>query len=161
MADLAPLLAGAPMPDFRFRLLWQAVADVEPRQDLGAGPLGHRFIVPIKGGEFVGGPGLERLCGEIVPGGADRQLLRADGVKQLEAIYEMRTREGIVLNICNRVLIDESRDPRYAMSRIEVTAPAGPLDWLNRRLILGTLQSARPQREGVIIRAFEADALYA
>lgn len=161
MADLAPLLDGIAMPDFRFRLLWQAVADIEPRQDLGEGPLGHRFIVPIKGGEFVGGPGLETLSGAIVPGGADRQLLRADGMKQLEAIYEMRTHDGIVLNICNRVLIDESRDPRYAMSRIEVTAPRGPLEWLNRRLILGTLQSARPQRDGVIIRAFEADALYA
>ncbi|MHB2167607.1 DUF3237 domain-containing protein [Alsobacter sp. R-9] len=160
MTDTVELFASIPPPDLKFRLLWHAVAEIEPRQDLGEGPFGHRFIVPIRGGEVVGAPGLEMLSGEIVPGGADRQLLRADGVKQLEAIYEIRTRDGIVLNICNRVLIEEGRDPRYAMSRIEVTAPAGPLDWLNRRLILGTLQSARPRREGVIIRAFEADALY-
>ena len=159
MTDTAALFDTVPLPEFRTRLLWQAVADIAPRQDLGEGPLGHRFIVPIVGGAFVGGPGIEGLDGEIVPGGADRQLLRADGVKELEAIYEMRTHAGIVLGIRNRVLVDDERTPRYALSRIEVSAPRGPLDWLNRRLILGTLQSARPAREAVIIRAWEADTI--
>lgn len=158
MTDASALLAGVPLPAFQVRLLWQAIADIDARQELGEGPLGQRFIVPIRGGEFVGGPGHEELSGEILPGGADRQLVRPDGAKQLEAIYEMRTHGGIVLSIRNRVLIDESRTPRYALSRIEVTAPRGPLDWLNRRVILGTLQPARPAREAVIIRAWEADA---
>ncbi|WP_293864651.1 DUF3237 domain-containing protein [uncultured Alsobacter sp.] len=156
--DANALFERVPLPQLGFRLLWQAIADIEPRMDLGEGPLGQRFMVPIKGGEFKGGPGIEGLDGEILPGGADRQLLRRDGVKELEAIYEMRTKAGIVLNIRNRVLVDDSRTPRYALSRIEVTAPLGPLDWLNRRLILGTLQPARPAREAVIIRAWEADA---
>jgi len=159
MTGLHTLFAAVPLPALRTRLLWEAVADIGPRQDLGDGPLGHRFLVPILGGAFRGGPGIDGLDGGIRPGGADRQLLRADGVKELEAIYEMETQAGIVLGIRNRVLIDDARTPRYALSRIEVTAPSGPLAWLNRRLILGTLQSARPAREGVVIRAWEADAV--
>jgi hypothetical protein len=98
------------------------------------------------------------LFGAILPSGVDRQLLRPDGVKELDAIYEMRTHEGIVLSVRNRVVLDNDRAPRYAMSRIHVTAPKGALDWLNRRLIIGTLQSARSERQAVIIRVWEADA---
>lgn len=45
-----------------------------------------------------------------------------------------------------------------AMSRIHVTAPVGPLEWLNRRVIVGTLQSARPGRQAVIIRTCQVEA---
>ena len=44
--------------------------------------------------------------------------------------------------------------PRYAMSRIEVTAPQGRWDWLNRRLIVGTLQGLRPRHAAVLIRGW-------
>lgn len=148
----------APLPQLGFRLLWEAVADVEARIDLGPGPQGERFLVPVLGGRFRPGPGIEGLEGEILPGGADRQILRPDGVKELDAIYEMRTISGAVLGIRNRVLIDDTVAPRYAMSRIHVTAPDGPFAWLNRRLIVGTLQSARPERQAVIIRAWQVDA---
>lgn len=148
----------APLPHLGFRLLWEAMADIGERIDLGPGPLGARFLIPVLGGCFRPGPGIEGLEGEILPGGADRQLLRPDGVKELDAIYEMRTACGAVLGIRNRVLIDDSISPRYAMSRIHVTAPDGPFAWLNRRLIVGTLQSARPGRQAVIIRAWQVDA---
>lgn len=55
----------------------------------------------------------------------------------------------------NRVVIDESHKPaRYALSHLRVCAPAGPHAWLNRRLFTGTLQSLRPEREAVQVRAF-------
>ena len=45
------------------------------------------------------------------------------------------------------------------MSRIHVTAPAVPLEWLlNRRVIVGTPQSARPGWQAVIIRACQVEA---
>ena len=139
-------------------LMWSAIVDVADREDLGEGPLGHRYIVPILGGRFFGGDGFEDLSGEILPGGADRQLVRADGIKELDALYEMRTDEGDTMTIRNRVIVDEARHPeRYAMSVISVTAPKGKLDWLNRRLVLGTLQTARPQRQAVVVRAWQAD----
>lgn len=154
----ADLLASRPPAVPTARLVWSAVIDIAPRADLGQGPTGERFIVPILGGRFHGAAGFEGLSGAVLPGGADRQLLRPDGVKELDALYEMRTDDGHVLTIRNRVVIDDARQPnRYALSRIEVRAPDGPHAWLNRRLLVGTLATARPDREAVIIRAWLLD----
>lgn len=137
------------------RLAWTAVVDVAPREALGRSAYGERFIVPILGGRFWGGQDFELLRGTVRLGGADRQLLRQDGVKELHAIYEMETEDGAVLGIDNQVLIDESAQPsRYVVSRIRVSAPEGPHAWLNRRLFVGTVQVLRPEREAVLIRSF-------
>ncbi|WP_417208516.1 DUF3237 domain-containing protein [Antarctobacter sp.] len=142
--------------EIRHRLLWEALVDVDETRVLGTGPLGERRIVPILGGTFRGGAEMEAFHGTVLPGGADRQLIRRDGAKELDALYEMEVADGTVLTIRNRVIIDEtSAGPRYAMSRIEVIAPDGPWAWLSRRLIVGTLQSARPDRAAVIIRGWE------
>lgn len=140
-------------------LLWEAVVDIAEREDLGQGPFGARGIVPILGGMFRGSTGMGAdqadFTGMVMAGGADRQLVRADGAKELDALYEMRVADGSVLTIRNRVVIDENMPgPRYAISRIHVTAPEGRWDWLNRRLIVGTLQTARPARSAVIIRGW-------
>lgn len=140
------------------RLLWTAVVDVAEREDLGASPDGHRFLVPILGGSFFAGPDKEGLKGKVLKGGADRQILRPDGVKELDAAYEMETDSGTILAIRNRVIVDETCKPeRYAMSVISVSAPVGQFDWLNRRVLIGTLDSARPDRRAVIVRAWEVD----
>lgn len=139
----------------QFNLLWEAVVDVGAREDFGAGPAGHRYIVPILGGEFFAGSVDKGLCGQVLPGGADRQLVHSNGFKELDALYEMRTQDGTVLTIRNRVRIDETIQPeRYARSVIEVKAPCGRFEWLNRRVIVGTMANARPAREAVIIRAW-------
>jgi hypothetical protein len=142
------------------RLIWTAIVDVADRQHLGEGPLGDRYMVPIEGGRFYAGRGFDGLSGVVLPGGADRQLIRPDGIKELDALYEMRTDAGETLTIRNNVIVDEARQPvRYAMSVISVSAPNGALEWLNRRLILGTLQSARPKRQAVVVRAWLMDAV--
>ena len=136
-------------------LVWTALVDIEARESLGPSSHGERFIVPSAGVHFWGGPGYESLSGIVRPGGADRQLLRPDGIKQLHALYEMQTLDGAVLTIDNHVVVDETvRPTRYAMSRIMVTAPQGPHAWLNRRLFVGSLLPMRPQRLAVLIRAF-------
>lgn len=146
-------LAGQP---FAQRLAWEAVVTIAPPQDLGEGPLGHRYLVPITGGRFRGGPEMEDFHGDIVPGGADRQLLRADGIKELRAIYEMQVTDGTVLNIDNHVVIDPDALPaRYAVSRIQVTAPHGKWAWLNRRFFLGSLHTIQPNPGYVIVRGWE------
>ena len=158
-ADLQSLRRAHPAQAPQARPLWTALVDIEPREDLGASSHGHRFIVPITGGWFWGAPGHEALSGRVRPGGADRQLLRRDGIKELHALYEMQVDDGSVLTIDNRVLIDEDVHPvRYAMSRLQVQAPDGPHAWLNRRLIVGTLQPLRPARQAVLIHAFVMDA---
>lgn len=154
-AALREAAARLPLPRIAARLAWTAAVDIAPRESLGMGALGERFIVPITGGVFWGGPGFEALRGVVRPGGADRQLLRTDGVKELRAEYEMQTDDGAVITVDNRVIVDESVQPdRYALSHLFVTAPAGPHAWLNRRLFIGTLQSLRPQRQAVLVRGW-------
>ncbi|OUS38568.1 hypothetical protein A9Q94_02135 [Rhodobacterales bacterium 56_14_T64] len=152
------ILAKHSLPPPSTQLIWTAIVDVADRQDLGPSPAGHRYIVPILGGRFYGGPDIEGLNGMILAGGADRQLLRPDGIKELDALYEMKTDSGIVIVVHNKVIVDDTRKPdRYAMSTIRATVPDGSFAWLNRRLLIGTLQSARPDRQAVIIGAWVAD----
>ena len=136
-------------------LVYQAEVDIAERQDMGASALGHRFIVPILGGTFSGSRGLR---GTVLAGGADRQLLRPDGVKELDALYEMRTDDGTVITVRNRAVIDDSRTPaRYARSVLLLRAPEGPHGWLNRRVFVGTVDSMRPARVAVLIRVYLLD----
>ena len=153
------ILAGYPPQGLALQLAWEAVVLVAPREDLGPGPAGHRFIVPILGGRFTGGPALPGFEGTILPGGADRQTLRPDGIKELSTLYEMHTHDGAVIGIDNRVIVDADRSPeRYAVSRIHVTAPrGGRWEVLNRRLFLGSLHSRSPNPGHVVVRAFLVD----
>ena len=157
-SELQALTLELPVPLPQATLLWTAVVDIASREALGIGPLGERGIVPILGGVFWGAPGHESLSGRVRAGGADRQLLRADGIKELRAEYEMQTDGGAVITVDNRVFVDESRQPeRYALSHLFVSAPAGPHAWLNRRVLVGTLQSMRPMRQAVLVRAYLLD----
>lgn len=157
MTDLAPLDALA-APTLKTTLLWEAVVEVEGIRALGQGAYGERRIVPITGGRFRGGADMDGFAGRILPGGADRQLIRADGGKELDALYEMETEAGEVITVHNKVIIDETVEgPRYALSSIAVSAPEGRWDWLNRRIILGTLQPVTGGAPRVIIRGYLAE----
>ena len=154
-SSLRRLADGVPVLALHGRLVWQAVVDVGEREPWGLGPRGERWGVPILGGHFWGASGFEGLHGQVCAGGADRQTLRHDGIKELDALYEMRTHDGALLTVHNQVLIDESVQPeRYARSCIRVSAPQGPHDWLNRRLFVGTLQPLRPARQAVLVRGY-------
>ncbi|PTX04968.1 DUF3237 domain-containing protein [Pararhodobacter aggregans] len=149
------ILDRLPAPVPQTRLLWEALVDLQDRTDLGIGPLGPRGIIPITGGRFRGAPGFEALSGTVLPGGADRQQVRPDGARELDALYEMQVADGAILTIRNRVIIDESvAGPRYAIGRVQVIAPEGRWGWLNRRVFVGTMASARPERAAVVIRVW-------
>ena len=158
-AAAAPTPANAAtdtLPQARF--VYEAIVDIGPREDLGMSPLGERFIIPITGGHFSGpGNGSQPLAGTVLPGGADRQLLRSDGVKELDALYEMRCDDGTVLTVHNKALIDAPVDgPRYAMSQLRISAPVdGPHAWLNRRILVGTVQGLMPEQQAVRIRVYQ------
>ena len=122
--------------------------DVGPIRDLGAVPHGRRRIIQITGGT-VRGP---RLVAEILPGGADWQYLRADGVLELVARYSILTRDGVEIAITNRGLRRASPEIMAAMSRGDSVdpalvyfrtvpvfeAPAGPYAWLNESVFVAT-----------------------
>jgi hypothetical protein len=146
-----PMAATFPVQPPTTRLAWEAEVTIGPVIDLGDSPLGKRRMIPITGGTFVG----PRLRGKVLPGGADRQLVRKDGATLLNALYEMQTDDGAVLTILNRVTADPSAKPPYTRSMVEVTAPAGPHDWLNRRIFVGDLHPLPPERKAVLIRVYE------
>jgi len=134
--------------------VYEAIVDIAPSQALGNGPLGERFMVPITGGTFQG-PG---LSGKVLPGGADRQLLRSDGVKQLDALYELQTTDGAVLTVRNQVLV-HNLDPakRYAFSHVSIDAPKGPYAWLSQAVLVGSLTSLKPARNAVSVTVYRVE----
>ncbi|HEV8109054.1 MAG TPA: DUF3237 domain-containing protein [Burkholderiales bacterium] len=82
----------------RLQALFKADIELAPAQELGAGPLGRRRIIAITGGRFFG----ERLSGRVLPGGADWQVIRADGVAELDARYTLETADGALVYVRNR-----------------------------------------------------------
>jgi len=153
--DLLPEAAGVPLAAPALGFVYEAVVDIAPTRVLGEGPFGERRLVPILGGRFAG----PRLRGTVLPGGADRQLLRRDGVRCLDAVYEMQAEDGAILGVRNRVLIDpgEAGAPDRRFSSLVVTAPEGPHAWLNRCVLVGTLHPLRPAREAVLVRVFRLE----
>jgi Protein of unknown function (DUF3237) len=145
--------ASVPLVPPRTEFVYEAVVDIAPTVPLGDSPLGERRIVPINGGTFEG-PGIR---GKVLPGGADRQLIRKDGVRRLDALYEMQAEDGAIITVRNQVLIAPGAGgaPDYRFSTLEITAPEGPHAWLNRLVFVGTLHSLRPAREAVLVRVFK------
>lgn len=150
-ANGGPLSPTLPIVLPKTEFVYEAIFDLAPTLELGAGPLGQRRIVPITGGVFQG----PRLKGKVLPtGGADRQLIRKDGVRMLDALYELQTDDGAILTVQNRVTIAPRTDgSAYTFSKIDITAPEGPYDWINRLVFVGTLHSLRPQPQ-VLIRVY-------
>jgi Protein of unknown function (DUF3237) len=70
-------------------------ARLGPLEDHGMTRAGHRRVVPIAGGR-VGGllDGETRLDAEILPGGADWQVVRPDGSIEIDTRYSARTPAG-------------------------------------------------------------------
>ena len=100
----APPMAGTvPLVLPRTEFVYEAVFELAPTLNLGDSPLGERRMVPITGGSFEG----PNIRGTVLPGGADRQLIRKDGVRQLDALYELQADDGAVITVRNRVLIDD------------------------------------------------------
>lgn len=91
--------------------LMEIEVTLEPAKELGDTPLGRRRIIGITGGRFSGA----RLSGIVLPGGADWQLIRADGSAFLDARYTLQTDDGALIYINNR---GYRHGPREAMERL-------------------------------------------
>ena len=77
--------------------LLRAEITLAPPQELGDTPHGRRRVIAITGGSFRG----ERLSGRVLPGGADWQLVRADGVAELDARYTLETVDRSLIYVRN------------------------------------------------------------
>ena len=133
----------APTLTFSFELR----AQVGPPAELGQVPHGRRRIVPILGGT-VRGP---QLSAKVVPGGADWQLIQADGFTELDTRYTLETEQGQLVYVQNagirtaapdvmqRLLAGQSVDPKLVYFRtvpkFETSAPE--LQWIARSVFVG------------------------
>ena len=99
---------------------------------------GRRTVIPITGGTFEG----PNIKGTILNGGADYQLANAAGRTEVEAIYSIRTDDGVNIHIRNRGIIANSKDAQGNPSFYFRCAPQfeTPADskyaWLNNSLFL-------------------------
>jgi hypothetical protein len=128
--------------------LLQADITLAPAQELGESPLGRRRIINITGGTFRG----ERLAGKVLPGGADWQVIRADGVADLDARYTLETSDGALIYVRNhgyrhgpadvlkKLAAGEDVDPSLYYMRTSPLFETGDARyaWLNRLICVGT-----------------------
>jgi hypothetical protein len=84
----------------RLEFIFAASVTVDKALDVGDTGKGRRRIVPITGGDFSG----PRGHGTVVPGGADWQVLRQDGVAELEARYTLKADDGALIYVRNHAL---------------------------------------------------------
>ncbi len=134
--------------------LFQVRAELADILHLGATPYGERRVINILGGTVEGA----RLRGTILPGGADWQIIRADGAADIRARYTIAAETGglVLVNseglrhgppeVMARLARGESLDSSLyyfrTVMRFETADPA--LDWLNR--ILALARGAREAR---------------
>ena len=122
----------------------------------GATPIGERRVINILGGTVTG-----KVTGQILPGGADWQFIRADGAAHVEARYTIRSDSGALVlvysegirhgppEILARLMTGEAVDPSLYYFRTCMRFETGDkdLDWLNRVITI-----ARGQREKNAVR---------
>lgn len=81
------MITPAPQPALEYA--FEVAASLGPLEDHGMTRAGHRRVVPIASGRVTG-----LFDAEILPGGADWQLVRPDGAVEIDTRYTARTPAG-------------------------------------------------------------------
>lgn len=119
-------------------------------------------VWPIVDGRFWGtGPKGETIRGTVIAGGGDFPVVRPDGVAFVDALYRLRTDDGVIIVIHNKGIAYPPVGGNDAIYRTvpEFFAPAGKYDWLNKALFVGTLVWPVPAGLGVAKGPHENDRL--
>ncbi len=128
--------------------VFTAHVDIGTPLDLGPVAAGRRRIVPILDGT-VSGP---RLTAEILPGGADWQIVRGNGTAEVVARYTLLAADGGLISVVNtglrrgppailaRLAAGETVDPAlyYFRTSPVFDVTAGPHDWLAENVFVAT-----------------------
>ena len=143
-----------------FEFLFTLSADVGELISLGPCPLGERRVVYIGTGTFEG----PQMRGELI-GGADWQMLRSDGVLELDARYAIKEQRGGVVQVLSqgyrhgppevmaRLARGEDVDPEsyFFRTTMRFETGASELAWLNKIIAVAT---AERQARRVNLRAW-------
>ena len=105
-----------PQLEFAFELRVQA----SPLPEIVKTAKGNRKIISITGGTFEG----PEIKGTIIPGGYDWQLLRNDGVIEIDARYLLQTDEGALITIINTGLRHAPEDVMQRLNKGEDVDPS-------------------------------------
>jgi hypothetical protein len=141
-----PLPPVPPAPGLVFA--FQVRAELGTPIEIGQVSQGRRRIIPIVGGTFEG-PGLK---GRVLNQGADWQIVRADGLAELDTRYLLETDGGQLIYVQNagvrhaasdvmaKLAAGGVVDPKLVYFRtvptFETSAPE--LQWLTRSIFVGT-----------------------
>lgn len=120
-------------------------------QVAGANSLGtlqgrERRFVPILGGSIEG----TGLCGSVLPGGSDIQLLRPGGLLEIDARYVIDCgRDGQVMahHRALRRMPADAGGAVYFRGTLAFEAPEGRLAWLNESIFIASGQRRDQQVE--------------
>jgi hypothetical protein len=154
--------ASGPLPVPEISPSFTAKVTVGTPIELGIVAGVRKRIIPITGGSFAG----PRISGTVLPGGADWQFIRDDGVADLSARYTLRASDGTHIAVTNSGLrrgspevmkliaegqqVDPARYYFRTAARFEVAA--GPHQWLADSIFLC---SAARHRDHVLLQFFE------
>lgn len=133
--------------------------EVDAAVSLG-GPAKHgeRRFVPILRGS-VQGP---ELNGDLIEGGVDWQLQRADGVTEISAHYVIRTADGALIEVQSdglrhgapevmaRLARGEDVPPQDCFFRTLVRLTTGHADWLHLNKVMAIANGRREARRVVL-----------
>lgn len=147
-----------PVPTLEFA--FDVTVDLGPLEDHLATSVGHRRVVPILGGRVTGA-----VAAEILPGGADWQIVRPDGTIEIDGRYSARTEDGDLLllhakgvrtgapDILEQLGRGEEVDPDlyYFRTTVQIETAAPRLAHLQRALFLS---AAQRQANAVRYRAY-------
>jgi hypothetical protein len=149
VVDTGSARAQAPPPPAPPKLSFAFELRVKVGPPLVVGPVaaGTRRIVQILGGT-VDGPSIK---GRVLPGGADWQIIQADGFSALDTRYTLETDKGQTVYVQNggirhaapevmqKLLAGQTVDPSLVYFRtvptFETAAPE--LQWLTRAVFVG------------------------
>ena len=148
------------MPSLQF--LYSSRIEIDSPLIVGQSPYGERRIINIKGGAFSG----PRLSGRVLPGGADWQVIRPDGITEVEARYTLETQDGALIYVYKRGLrhgppeviarlaSGEDVNPGEYYFRTTPVFETGASDyaWLNGMVAIATGQR---QADEVVITVYE------
>ena len=132
-----------PLDPVKLELVLQLVVTcTEPERIAGAtedSKDGKRLEVwPIIGGKFQG----KNIRGTVIAGGGDFPVLRPDGVEVVDALYRLRTDDGVTIIIHNQGLAypkGAGADDWHYRLVPEFIAPQGKYEWLNSSIFISTL----------------------
>jgi hypothetical protein len=139
--------------DFKTEHMWDAKVTVASMIMVGESKRGTRRVIPITGGTFEG----PKIKGVVLPGGEDWQLVRPDGDTELNARYLLKTDDGVVIQVINKVLMHSPKPGEggqpYTRSVIDLEAPVdSKYDYLNHAIYIGTLtMNMTPGEEPAVV----------